>query len=101
MTTPQAVWFTNGTPQAVKKAVRRESHRAGNRSVPTFVIYNMPGRDCSQYSSGGAGSDEAYRAWVDGFAAGPTKGQRITVVVDPTASPTCQATARRRTRPRY
>ena len=53
------------------------------RSVPTLVVYNAPGRDCSQYSSGGAGSDEAYRAWIDGFAAGLRPGQRVIVVVEP------------------
>src|SRR4029079_17488711 len=30
----------------------------------------VPGRDCSQYSAGGAPTGDAYRAWIDGFAAG-------------------------------
>ena len=47
------------------------------------MIYNVPGRDCSQYSSGGAGSDVAYEAWVDGFAAGLQEGQRSIVIVEP------------------
>ncbi|MEP6852296.1 MAG: glycoside hydrolase family 6 protein [bacterium] len=47
------------------------------------MAYNVPGRDCSQYSSGGAGSDVAYRAWADGFAAGLTKGHTVIVVVEP------------------
>ena len=82
--TPQAVWFTSGTPEQVRKSVRRTSIQAAlQRSVPTMVIYNVPGRDCSQYSSGGAGSDVAYRAWVDGFAAGLRKNARATVVVEP------------------
>lgn len=83
-TTPQAVWFTSGTPQQVQKAVRNTSVQAAlQRSVPTMVIYNVPGRDCSQYSSGGAGSDAAYREWIDGFAAGLRTNQRVTVVVEP------------------
>lgn len=82
--TPQAVWFTSGTPEQVRKAVRRTSTQAAlQRSVPTMVVYNVPGRDCSQYSSGGAGSDAAYRAWIDGFAAGLRKGHRVMVVVEP------------------
>ena len=82
--TPQAVWFTSGTPQQVGRAVRRTSIEAtAQRSMPTMVIYNVPGRDCSQYSSGGAGSDTAYRAWIDGFAAGLRKNQPVTVIVEP------------------
>jgi endoglucanase len=82
--TPQAVWFTKGTPQQVTKDVRTTALEAkAFHTVPTMVVYNVPGRDCSQYSSGGAGSDTAYRAWADGFAAGLLPGQQIVVVVEP------------------
>ena len=37
-------------------------------AVPIFVAYNIPGRDCSQYSAGGAPSDAAYRSWIDSIA---------------------------------
>jgi endoglucanase len=82
--TPQAVWFTSGTPQQVKHEVRSTIRQAKrSRSVPTLVLYNVPGRDCSQYSSGGAGSDAAYRQWIDGVAAGLPKRGRVLVVVEP------------------
>jgi endoglucanase len=82
--TPQAVWFTSGTPTEVRQNVRGTAVRAAvARTVPTLVAYNVPGRDCSQYSSGGAGSDTAYRAWADGFAGGLLPGQRVVVVVEP------------------
>ena len=82
--TPQAVWFTSGTPKEVRKAVRKVSDRAADKkAVPTLVVYNVPGRDCSQYSSGGAGSDAAYRDWIDGFADGLKKKQKVIVVVEP------------------
>ncbi|MGY1844888.1 glycoside hydrolase family 6 protein [Modestobacter sp. SYSU DS0875] len=82
--TPQATWFTDGTPKEVRHEVRRAVTLAtATKTVPTFVVYNVPGRDCSQYSSGGAADDAAYRAWVDGFAAGLRKGQQITVVIEP------------------
>ncbi len=84
VTTPQAVWFTSGTSKEVRKAVHRTTTQAAvRRAVPTLVIYNVPGRDCSQYSSGGAGSDAAYRTWIDGFAAGLRKNERAIVVVEP------------------
>jgi endoglucanase len=37
-------------------------------AVPVFVAYNIPGRDCSEYSAGGAPSDAAYDAWIDSIA---------------------------------
>jgi endoglucanase len=37
-------------------------------AVPIFVAYNIPGRDCSQYSAGGAPSDAAYDAWIDSIS---------------------------------
>jgi len=37
-------------------------------AVPIFVAYNIPGRDCSEYSAGGAPSDAAYDAWIDAIS---------------------------------
>lgn len=82
--TPQAVWFSGGSPAQVQVAARRTALAArASHSVPTFVIYNVPGRDCSQYSSGGAGSDAKYRQWARGFAKGLLTHQQVIVVVEP------------------
>jgi endoglucanase len=68
--TPSAVWFTSGTPREVGHAVKATVQRAaGKKTVPVLVAYNVPGRDCSQYSAGGAPTGDAYRAWIDAFAA--------------------------------
>ncbi len=81
--TPQADWFTKGTPQEVRKAVHRSVVRAAAlHRVPTLVVYNVPGRDCSQYSSGGAATDAAYHAWIDGFVKGLGNAKAV-VVVEP------------------
>ena len=50
--------------------------------MPVLVVYNVPGRDCSQYSSGGAGSDAAYTAWIDGVVKGLGSAKAV-VVVEP------------------
>ena len=53
--TPQAVWFTQGTPLSVKNDVHATGARAAaQRSVPVLVAYNIPFRDCAQFSAGGA-----------------------------------------------
>jgi len=81
--TPQAVWFTSGTPKQVATDVKQTVVRASAlRQVPALVLYNVPGRDCSQYSSGGAGSDSAYQAWIDGVVKGLGHAQAI-VIVEP------------------
>jgi endoglucanase len=80
LVTPQAVWFTGGTPSEVKKAVKETTSAARSaRRVPVLVAYNVPYRDCAQYSSGGAIDTDAYKAWIDGFAAGI--GDREAVVI--------------------
>jgi endoglucanase len=84
VTTPQAVWFTNGTPAQVNQQVRQTMLLAAQqRSVPTLVLYYVPGRDCSQFSAGGAPSDAAYRAWIDAVAAALPRQSPVNVIVEP------------------
>lgn len=80
---PQAVWFNGGTPTYVKQAVQKTMFEAELvRRVPTLVAYNIPFRDCAQYSAGGALDTAAYEAWIDGFAAGIGSAQAI-VILEP------------------
>ena len=85
VTTPQAVWFTDGTPKEVEKAVKKVVAEAAlERRIPVLVAYNVPFRDCAQYSAGGAVDTAAYRAWIDGFAKGIGQAQ-ATVILEPDA----------------
>ena len=49
-------------------------------AVPIFVAYNIPGRDCSQYSAGGAPTDADYDAWIN--AIGGAIGSAKAVVLE-------------------
>jgi endoglucanase len=81
--TPHAVWFTDGTPNEVKAAVRKTVKSAALlRTVPMLVAYNLPFRDCAQYSAGGAVDATAYKAWIDGFAAG-IGNEQVVVILEP------------------
>jgi endoglucanase len=83
--TPQAVWFTRGTPQGVQQDVRNTVQRAADKGViPVLVAYNIPFRDCAQFSAGGAASKAEYEAWIDGFAAGIGDAQAV-VILEPDA----------------
>ena len=92
---PSAVWLTGetqaqvamgaaGERQAnmeVAREIRQTLQRASlERAVPVFVAYNIPGRDCSQYSAGGAPSDAAYQSWID--AIGRALGDAKAVLID-------------------
>jgi len=81
--TPQAVWFTAGTPSSVQREVRSTvMQAAAKRSVPVLVAYNVPFRDCAQFSAGGATTVQEYMDWIDGFAAG-IGDQRAVVILEP------------------
>lgn len=104
---PQSKWFTEGTPAEVRAEVTtltRKARAAG--TTPVMVAYNVPGRDCTQYSSGGAASSAAYRQWVDAFAAGIGDSKAVVIVepdglallpsdCSPTTDPTGELTATR------
>ncbi|MER5728292.1 glycoside hydrolase family 6 protein [Streptomyces sp. NPDC002138] len=80
---PEAAWFTDGTPDQVETRVRDLVRRAErSRTVPVLVAYNIPLRDCSQYSSGGAQSDTAYQAWISAFARGLGRSKAV-VILEP------------------
>ena len=81
--TPQAVWFTSGTPAQVERQVRVTMIEAAfEHAVPVLVAYYVPGRDCAQFSAGGALTDADYQAWISAFAAGIGRGKAV-VIVEP------------------
>ena len=84
-TWPEAAWFTGGTPSQVNRQVETLVAKAAiERAVPVLVAYNVPLRDCSQYSAGGAQSDADYRAWIAALAHGLGTRQAV-VILEPDA----------------
>jgi endoglucanase len=81
---PVATWFTGGTtPAQTRTAVATLAAKATlRRQVPVVTAYNVPGRDCSQYSAGGAATTAEYEAWVDGLAAGLGRSKAV-VILEP------------------
>jgi endoglucanase len=80
---PQAVWFTQGTPKSVQQDVRNTvKMAAAKKTVPVLVAYNLPFRDCAQFSAGGATTVGEYMAWIDGFAAGIANAEAV-VILEP------------------
>jgi endoglucanase len=82
---PRAVWFTSGTPAEVRRQIRQTMvEAAAEHAVPTLVAYDIPGRDCAQYSAGGALNQADYQAWISAFAQGIGNGKAI-VILEPDA----------------
>ncbi|MER5227460.1 glycoside hydrolase family 6 protein [Streptomyces flaveus] len=78
--TPQAVWYGDQTPAQVERQIREVARDADqDDALPVFALYNVPGRDCSNYSGGGASNTAEYKAWIDAVARGI--GSRDALVV--------------------
>jgi endoglucanase len=94
--TPSAVWLDGETAAEAAEPGNQGSEQADaatvkqirltlaaarlENAVPVFVAYNIPGRDCSQYSAGGAPTDAAYDAWIN--AIGSALGNAQAVVLE-------------------
>jgi endoglucanase len=81
---PTAAWFGDWTP-LVERAVARfvDAHERVN-ALPVFVLYNVPNRDCGNYSKGGAIGGEHYKRWIDGVRKG-IGSRRAVAVLEPDA----------------
>jgi len=82
-TVPSATWLTKGTREQARKeafAIGLKSNLRGE--TPVLAAYNIPGRDCSQYSAGGAANTREYKAWINGVAEGLSVFKAV-VILEP------------------
>ncbi len=81
---PSGWWMGewSGDIETAMHALGKATAAAG--TVPVVVLYNVPNRDCGQYSAGGSVSAEAYHAWIRQFAKG-AGAYRVIVVLEPDA----------------
>ncbi|MFD8422367.1 glycoside hydrolase family 6 protein [Streptomyces sp. NPDC059466] len=79
---PTGEWIGPENPEREARGFTQAAQRAGRTAV--LVLYNIPHRDCGQFSRGGAADGDTYRSWIDGVARGI--GDRpATVVLEPDA----------------
>lgn len=76
---PQADWFGGWVPDIREDVDARVTEITKAGAVPVLVAYDLPYRDCGQYSAGGQNDPEGYQAWIQGFAEGI--GDRPAVVI--------------------
>ncbi|MHC3451825.1 glycoside hydrolase family 6 protein [Streptomyces prasinus] len=79
---PAAEWISPENPEEQTRGFTEAADKAGRTAL--LVLYNIPHRDCGQYSQGGAADGDAYRAFVDGVAKG-IGDRAATVILEPDA----------------
>src|SRR5204863_8838844 len=81
---PLAQWMGGWNVDIGRDVSDAVSRITGARSLPVFVAYNIPGRDCGQYSAGGANGSDAYKRWIRAFANG-VGNRKAVVILEPDA----------------
>ncbi|MEO3978883.1 glycoside hydrolase family 6 protein [Streptomyces sp. CAU 1734] len=79
---PVAEWI--GTDNTEEQTRRLTEGAAKADRDALLVLYNIPHRDCGQFSKGGAADGDTYREWVDKVAEG-IGDRRATVILEPDA----------------
>lgn len=79
---PVAEWISPENPEEQARGFTEGAEAADRTAL--LVLYNIPHRDCDQYSRGGAADGDAYRDFVDGVAKG-IGDRAATVVLEPDA----------------
>lgn len=76
---PQAFWVGDWSQDIFRTAQHFVNRAVKVGTVPVFVAYNIPYRDCGQWSKGGSTAKGDYQEWIRRIALGI--GQRRAVVV--------------------
>lgn len=63
---PSSQWLGDDAARGIVEQVGRRAAEVDR--TPVFVAYNIPHRDCGQYSAGGATDAASYRSWITGVA---------------------------------
>ncbi|MFJ8540758.1 glycoside hydrolase family 6 protein [Streptomyces sp. NPDC093586] len=79
---PTGEWISPENPEEQARGFTEAADKAGRTAL--LVLYNIPHRDCGQYSQGGAADGDSYRAFIDGVAKG-IGDRAATVVLEPDA----------------
>jgi endoglucanase len=81
---PQATWYGNWSSD-IQAAVATQVQQAGRKNQAALLVaYNIPYRDCGQYSAGGSASAAKYRNWIRRLTRGIGRGRAV-VVLEPDA----------------
>lgn len=83
---PWAAWFGDWVPNIAGAVDDHVTAATSAGALPVLVAYDIPHRDCGNYSAGGATNADTYRTWIEDFAKG-IAGRRSVVILEPDALP--------------
>jgi endoglucanase len=78
---PTALWVVGGDPYGRVNEYVTQAYAAN--ALPVIVSYNIPGRDCGQYSQGGA-TAEGYKSWIKALA-NAVGDRKAAIILEPDA----------------
>jgi len=81
---PQAMWMGEWNKDIFRAVAHLVERAKADGSVASFIAYNVPYRDCGQYSGGGMSSKESYERWIRNVQAGIGDDPAV-VILEPDA----------------
>ncbi|HEU5114149.1 MAG TPA: glycoside hydrolase family 6 protein [Candidatus Paceibacterota bacterium] len=77
---PTGIWLGGWNSNVQADVAKNMSKATAANAIPTFVAYNIPGRDCGSYSAGGASDSSSYISWIKQVSAGLGSGKAILIL---------------------
>ncbi|HLK90003.1 MAG TPA: glycoside hydrolase family 6 protein [Polyangia bacterium] len=77
-----AEWIGDWTPNVGRYVGKRADMILKTGVLPYFVVYNVPKRDCGQWSAGGSEGADKYKKWIGEFATS-LGNRRAAVILEP------------------
>jgi endoglucanase len=81
---PQALWMGNWNSNIFRAVEHFVARARKDGAVPVMIAYNIPLRDCGQYSKGGLKTLDEYKRWISDVAAGIGNDPAV-VILEPDA----------------
>lgn len=81
---PSADWFGDWNTDIEEDVNKRVTEISSVGSLPVLVLYNIPDRDCGNFSAGGAKSSQEYLQWINKVIKG-IDGRKVITIFEPDA----------------
>jgi endoglucanase len=75
-----AIWLGGWNSDVQGDVAKATEKSSAQNAIATFIAYNIPGRDCGQYSAGGANTKDEYLSWIRKISAGLGQNKAILVL---------------------
>ncbi len=81
---PEVNWLGNWNSNISNDVSNMMNSHANQGALPVFVIYNIPNRDCGNYSAGGLRNESDYQNWINQIASA-IGNRKAAMIIEPDA----------------